>query len=113
MNLHSVVIWHPRDSNGVVFRVWLLSYNHREPVVIYANLRTKQKVHSPPDPLDKSNKEDEEFSFDKRFSHADPLSMAQGYKVVRSEELPVLVEEPFKRDWGKSSPLVRSSTSLG
>jgi len=78
MNLHSVAIWHPRDSNGVVFRVWLFSQNNREP-----------------DLLDESNEEDEEFSFDERFSHANPLAMAKRHKVVRSEELPIFVQEPL------------------
>ena len=50
-----------------------------------------------PDLLDESNKEDEEFSFDKGFSHAHSLSVAQGDKVVRSEELPLMVQEPFFR----------------
>jgi len=88
MNLDSVAIWHPSDSNGVVLGVRLLAWHHREP-----------------DPLDESNEEDEEFSFDKGFSHAHPLSMTQGHKVVRSEELPLLVEKPFSL-WGKIKSLV-------
>ena len=65
----------------------------------------------PPDFLDESNEEDEEFSFDKGFSHAHPLSMTQGHKVVRSEELPLLIEKPFSW-WGQIKSLVWSSTSL-
>merc|ERR1719331_2912633 len=78
MDLHSVAIWHPRDPDGVVVRVRLLAKNHREP-----------------DSLDESNEEDEEFSFDEWFSHAHPLAMAKRHKVVRSEELPIFVQEPL------------------
>ena len=65
--------------------------------------RTEEEEDGPPDLLEESNKEDEEFSFDEGFPHAHTLSMPQGYKVVRSEELPVLVKEPFFRESGKSS----------
>ena len=111
MNPHNVAIWHPSHSDGVVLWVWFLAGHHREPDVEVC--QPEEEAGGPPDLLEESNKEDEEFSSDKGFPHAHTLSMAQGHKVVRSEELPVLVEEPFKRDWGKSSPLVRSSTSLG
>ena len=94
MNLHSVAIWHPRDSNGVVFRVWLFSQNNREPGVCIPTWG-QNRESSPPDLLDESNEEDEEFSFDEWFSHANPLAMAKRYKVVRSEELPIFVQEPF------------------
>ena len=77
---------------------------------MYTNLRTKQKVHSPPDLLDESNEEDEEFSFDEWFSHAHPLAMTQGYKVVRFEELPLLVQESFCG--GQMKLLIQNFTSL-
>ena len=93
MNLHSVAIWHPRDPDGVVVRVRLLAKNHREPIVCQPEDKTKKS--SPPDLLDESNEEDEEFSFDEGFSHANPLAMAKRYKVVRSEELSIFVQEPF------------------
>ena len=64
-----------------------------------------------PDLLDESNEEDEEFSFDKGFSHAHSLSVAQGDKVVRSEELPLMVQEPFFSG-EKSNFFVQNSTSL-
>ena len=92
MNLDSVAIWHPSHSNGVVLGVWHLARHHREPVQVVCQ---PEKKAGPPDFLDESNEEDEEFSFDKGFSHAHPLSMTQGHKVVRSEELPLLIEKPF------------------
>ena len=48
-----------------------------------------------PDLLDESNKEDEELSLDKGLSHANAFPMAERYKVVRSEKLPLLVQEPI------------------
>ena len=49
-----------------------------------------------PDLLNESDKEDEELSLDKGLSHANPLPMAERYKVFRSEELSLFVKKPFK-----------------
>ena len=109
MNPHSVAIWHPSHSDGVVLWVWFLAGHHREPDVEVC--QPEEEAGGPPDLLEESNKEDEEFSSDKGFPHAHTLSMAQGHKVVRSEELPVLVEEPFSEN--QVILVLRSSTSLG
>ena len=55
----------------------------------------QNRKSSPPDLLDESDKEDEELSFNEGFSHANPLAMTQRHKVVRSEKLPLLVQEPI------------------
>ena len=71
MNPHNVAIWHPSHSDGVVLWVWFLAGHHREPDVEVC--QAEEEAGGPPDPLEESNKEDEEFSSDEGFPHAHTL----------------------------------------